>query len=119
MVSNPEFLREGEAIRDFMYPDRVVIGTSSKKANNILKNLYLPLTKKTNKYFHTSRRAAELIKYASNAFLATKITYINEISNLCEKLNIDVTDISVGIGSDERIFQIFESWSWLWWFLFS
>ena len=103
VVSNPEFLREGEAIRDFMYPDRVVIGTSSKKANNILKNLYLPLTKKTNKYFHTSRRAAELIKYASNAFLATKITYINEISNLCEKLNIDVTDISVGIGSDERI----------------
>ena len=95
VVSNPEFLREGEAIRDFMYPDRVVIGTSSKKANNILKNLYLPLTKKTNKYFHTSRRAAELIKYASNAFLATKITYINEISNLCEKLNIDVTDISV------------------------
>ena len=103
VVSNPEFLREGEAIRDFMYPDRVVIGTSSKKANNILKNLYLPLTKKTNKYFHTSRRAAELIKYASNAFLATKITYINEISNLCEKLDIDVTDISVGIGSDERI----------------
>ena len=103
VVSNPEFLREGEAIRDFMYPDRVVIGTSSKKANNILKNLYLPLTKKTNKYFHTSRRAAELIKYASNAFLATKITYINEISNLCEKLNIDVTDISIGIGSDERI----------------
>ena len=103
VVSNPEFLREGEAIRDFMYPDRVVIGTSSKKANNVLKNLYLPLTKKTNKYFHTSRRAAELIKYASNAFLATKITYINEISNLCEKLNIDVTDISVGIGSDERI----------------
>jgi len=79
VVSNPEFLREGEAIRDFMYPDRVVIGTSSKKANNILKNLYFPLIKKTNRYFHTSRRAAELIKYAANAFLATKITYINEI----------------------------------------
>ena len=61
VVSNPEFLREGEAIRDFMYPDRVVIGTSSKKANNILKSLYFPLIKKTNRYFHTSRRAAELI----------------------------------------------------------
>ncbi len=103
VVSNPEFLREGEAIRDFMYPDRVVIGTSSKKANNILKNLYVPLIKKTNRYFRTSRRAAELIKYAANAFLATKITYINEISNLCEKLDVDITDISLGIGSDERI----------------
>ena len=103
VVSNPEFLREGEAIRDFLYPNRVVVGTSSKKANNILKNLYLPLIKKTNRYFHTSRRAAELIKYAANAFLATKITYINEIANLCEKLEIDVTEISLGIGSDERI----------------
>ena len=103
VVSNPEFLREGEAIRDFMYPDRVVIGTSSKKANNVLKNLYLPLIKKTNRYFHTSRRSAELIKYAANAFLATKITYINEIANLCEKLKVDVKDISLGIGLDERI----------------
>ncbi len=103
VVSNPEFLREGEAIRDFMYPDRVVIGTSSKRANNILKNLYVPLIKKTNRYFHTSRRAAELIKYAANAFLATKITYINEIANLCEKLNVNVNDISLGIGSDDRI----------------
>ena len=103
VVSNPEFLREGEAIRDFMYPDRVVIGTSSKKANNILKNLYFPLIKKTNRYFHTSRRAAELIKYAANAFLATKITYINEIANLCEKLKVNVNDISLGIGLDDRI----------------
>ncbi len=103
VVSNPEFLREGEAIRDFMYPDRVVIGTNSKKANNTMKNLYLPLIKKTNRYFHTSRRAAELIKYASNAFLATKISFINEISNLCEKTNIDVKDISAGIGLDNRI----------------
>ena len=103
VVSNPEFLREGEAIRDFMYPDRVVIGTNSKKANNILKNLYLPLIKKTNRYFHTSRRSAELIKYAANAFLATKITYINEIANLCEKLKVNVNDISLGIGLDERI----------------
>ena len=103
VISNPEFLREGEAIRDFLYPDRVVIGTSSAKANNIMKNLYLPIIKKKSRYFHTSRRAAELIKYASNAFLATKISYINEVSNLCEKLNIDVNEISVGIGLDERI----------------
>ena len=103
VVSNPEFLREGEAIRDFMYPDRVVIGTNSKKANNIMKNLYFPLIKKTNRYFYTSRRAAELIKYASNAFLATKISFINEISNLCENTNIDVKEISSGIGLDNRI----------------
>ena len=103
VISNPEFLREGEAIRDFMFPDRVVVGTNSKKANNILKNLYSPIVKKKSRYFNTSRRAAEVIKYASNAFLATKITFINEISNLCEKLNVDVTDVSVGIGADERI----------------
>ena len=103
VVSNPEFLREGDAIRDFLFPDRVVIGTDSSKANNIMKNLYFPIIKKSNKYLHTSRRASELIKYASNGFLATKITYINEISNLCEKLNIDVNDISIGMGLDERI----------------
>ena len=103
VVSNPEFLREGEAIHDFMFPDRVVIGTNSKRANNILKNLYSPIIKKKGRYFNTSRRAAEVIKYAANAFLATKITFINEISNLCEKLNVDVSDVSLGIGSDERI----------------
>ena len=103
VISNPEFLREGEAIRDFLYPDRVVIGTNANKPNKIMKNLYLPIIKKKNRYFHTSRRASELIKYASNAFLATKITYINEISNLCEKANIDVKDISIGMGLDERI----------------
>ena len=103
VVSNPEFLREGEAIRDFIYPDRVVIGTSNKKSNKILKNLYSPLISKGAKYINTSRRAAELIKYASNAFLATKITFINEIANLCEKLNIKVEDVSIGIGTDKRI----------------
>ena len=103
VISNPEFLREGEAIRDFLYPDRVVIGTSNTKANNIMRNLYLPIIKKKNRFFQTSRRAAELIKYASNGFLATKISYINEISNLCEKSDIDVKEISVGIGLDERI----------------
>ncbi len=103
VVSNPEFLREGEAIRDFQYPDRVVIGTNSKKANKIMKNLYLPLIKKGSRYINTSRRSAELIKYASNAFLATKITFINEIANLCEKSLIDVQDVATGMGLDDRI----------------
>ena len=103
VVSNPEFLREGEAIRDFIFPDRVIIGTDSKKANNILKSLYLPIIKKTNRYFNTSRRSAELIKYASNAFLATKITFINELANLSEKTGVDIKDISLGMGSDQRI----------------
>ena len=103
IVSNPEFLREGEAIRDFVYPDRVIIGTDSKKANKILKSLYMPIIKKNSRYFDTSRRGAELIKYASNAFLATKISFINEIANLCEKTGIDVKDISIGMGLDQRI----------------
>ena len=103
IVSNPEFLREGEAIRDFIYPDRVVIGTDSKKANRVLKNLYLPIIKKSSRYLQTSRRGAELIKYASNAFLATKISYINEIANLCEKTKVDIKDISSGMGLDQRI----------------
>ena len=103
VVSNPEFLREGEAIRDFMFPDRVIVGTDNKKSNNIMKNLYSPIIRKKGVYYNTSRRAAEIIKYASNAFLATKITFINEISNLCEKLNVDITDVSLGIGADERI----------------
>ena len=103
VVSNPEFLREGEAIRDFIHPDRVIIGTNSKKANKIMNALYMPIVKKTSRYYNTSRRGAELIKYASNAFLATKITYINELANLCEKTGVDIKDISVGMGSDERI----------------
>ncbi len=103
VVSNPEFLREGEAMRDFTYPDRIVIGTNNKKTNNILKNLYSPLISKGAKYINTSRRAAELIKYSSNAFLATKITFINEIANLCEKIDVNVEDISIGMGLDTRI----------------
>ena len=103
VVSNPEFLREGEAIRDFSYPDRVVIGTDNKRSIKILKNLYSPLISKGAKYINTSRRAAELIKYASNAFLATKITFINELSNLCEKIGVNVEDISIGMGLDKRI----------------
>ena len=103
VVSNPEFLREGEAIRDFIYPDRVVVGSNDSKSQRILKSLYSPLISKGAKFVSTKRRAAELIKYASNAFLATKITFINEISNLCEKTGIDVEDISIGIGLDKRI----------------
>ena len=103
IVSNPEFLREGEAIRDFIYPDRIVIGSNDKKPSRILKNLYNPLISKGAQYFKTSRRAAELIKYASNSFLATKITFINEIANLCEKTRINIEDISIGMGLDKRI----------------
>ena len=103
VVSNPEFLREGEAIRDFIYPDRVIIGSNDNKSQSILKNLYTPLISKGAKFVSTNRRSAELIKYASNAFLATKITFINEIANLCEAIDIDVEDISIGIGLDKRI----------------
>ena len=107
VVSNPEFLREGEAIRDFLYPDRVVVGSNSKKADKFMKSLYLPIIKKESRYFNTSRRAAEMIKYASNAFLATKISYINEMANLCEKVSVDVKDISIGMGLDQRIGERF------------
>ena len=103
VVSNPEFLREGEAIRDFTYPDRIVIGSNDEKSNRVLRNLYSPLISKGARYLHTSRRAAELIKYSSNAFLATKITFINELANLCEKINVNIEDISIGMGLDKRI----------------
>jgi len=103
IISNPEFLREGEAIRDFRFPDRIVVGSNNINVFKTMKNLYLPLINKGAKFFKTSRRGAELVKYASNAFLATKITFINELSNLCEKSNINVEDISLGMGSDVRI----------------
>ena len=106
IISNPEFLREGEAIRDFIFPDRIVIGTNDKKSNKILKNLYSPLISKGAQYVSTSRRAAELIKYASNAFLATKITFINEVANLCEKTGINIEDISIGMGLDLSLIHI-------------
>jgi len=103
VISNPEFLREGEAIRDFRYPDRIVIGSNNKKIFKKMRSLYTPLINKGAKFFTTSRRGAELIKYASNAFLATKITFINELANLCEKTEINIEDISLGMGSDNRI----------------
>ena len=103
VISNPEFLREGEAIRDFRYPDRIVIGSNNKKEFKAMEKLYAPLINKGSKFFTTSRRGAELIKYAANAFLATKVTFINEIANLCEKSGINIEDVSLGIGSDTRI----------------
>ena len=103
VVSNPEFLREGEAIRDFRFPDRIVVGSNNKKVIKKLKSLYEPLIKKGAEFFSTSRRGAELIKYASNAFLATKISYINELANLCEKTGVDIEDVSLGMGLDKRI----------------
>ena len=103
VISNPEFLREGDAIRDFRYPDRIIIGSNVSSSFNIMKNLYLPLISKGAKFFTTNRRGAELIKYASNAFLATKITFINEIANLCEKTGINIEHVSMGMGSDNRI----------------
>ena len=102
-ISNPEFLREGEAIRDFRYPDRIVIGSNNVSVFNNMKTLYTPLINKGAKYFTTSRKGAELIKYASNAFLATKITFINELANLCEKTGVNVEDLSIGMGLDNRI----------------
>jgi len=103
VISNPEFLREGEAIRDFRFPDRIVVGSNNKTVTKKLKSLYEPLIKKGATFFATNRRGAELIKYASNAFLATKISYINEIANLCEKTGVNVEDVSIGIGLDKRI----------------
>ena len=103
VVSNPEFLREGEAIRDFRFPDRIVVGSNSKKITRKLESLYEPLIKKGAIFFATNRRGAEMIKYASNAFLATKISYINEIANLCEKTGVNVEDVSIGMGLDKRI----------------
>ena len=103
VISNPEFLREGDAIRDFKFPDRIVIGTNNKKILKKIEYLYEPLIKKGAKLFSTTRRGAEIIKYASNSFLATKISFINEIANLCENINVDVEDVSLGIGLDKRI----------------
>jgi len=103
VVSNPEFLREGSAINDFMRPDRVVIGTDSERARDVMRHLYRPLYLIETPIIFTSRQTAELIKYAANTFLATKITFINEIADLCEKLGADVHDVARGIGLDGRI----------------
>ncbi len=103
VVSNPEFLREGSAIEDFLRPDRVVIGTRSERAQDVMRALYRPLHLIETPILFTSRQTAEMIKYAANTFLATKITFINEISDLCEVLDADVQEVAKGIGLDGRI----------------
>src|SRR5499427_884664 len=103
VVSNPEFLREGAAIHDFKHPDRIVIGTEDERAKRVLAEIYRPLYLNQAPILYTGRRTAELIKYAANAFLATKITFINEIADLCEKLGSDVQEVAQGIGLDKRI----------------
>jgi UDPglucose 6-dehydrogenase len=103
VVSNPEFLREGSAIEDFMRPDRVVIGTDSERAAGVMRELYRPLSLIEKPILFTSLETAELIKYAANSFLATKITFINQIADLCEKVGADVQDVARGIGLDGRI----------------
>ena len=103
VVSNPEFLREGVAVEDFMKPDRVVIGTESDRAKDVMTKLYAPLVRQGNPIIFMDERSAEMTKYAANAFLATKITFMNEIANLCEKVGANVDDIRRGIGTDSRI----------------
>ena len=103
VVSNPEFLREGVAVEDFMKPDRVVIGTSSERARKIMGDLYAPFVRQGNPVIFMDERSAELTKYAANSFLATKISFMNEIAQLCERLGADVDMVRRGIGSDDRI----------------
>lgn len=103
VVSNPEFLREGVAVEDFMKPDRVVVGASSERARQLMEKLYTPFVRQGNPIIFMDERSAEMTKYAANAFLATKITFMNEIANLCEKVGANVDDIRKGIGTDERI----------------
>lgn len=103
VVSNPEFLREGEAVGDFLKPDRVVVGVETEAAKETMTALYKPFTDKGYPLFVTNRASSELIKYASNAFLATKITFVNELINLCDKVGADITEVAKGMGMDARI----------------
>ena len=103
VVSNPEFLREGAAIQDFKHPDRIVIGTADERAQQVMAEVYRPLYLNAAPMLYTGRRTAELIKYAANAFLATKVTFINEIADLCERVGADVQEVARGIGLDNRI----------------
>ncbi len=103
IVSNPEFLREGFAVDDFLKPDRVVIGSSNERARKLMEELYKPYVRQGNPIIFMDEKSAELTKYAANAFLATKITFMNEIANLCERLGADVDMVRIGIGSDDRI----------------
>jgi len=103
VVSNPEFLKEGSAIKDFMQPDRVVIGSDNESSTNVLKSLYRPFTINRERFIQMDIRSAEMTKYAANAFLATKISFMNEMSNICERVGADVNMVRMGIGSDNRI----------------
>ncbi|HJY21504.1 MAG TPA: UDP-glucose/GDP-mannose dehydrogenase family protein, partial [Hanamia sp.] len=103
VVSNPEFLREGVAVEDFMKPNRVVIGASSERAQKLLGELYAPFVRQGNPIIYMDERSAELTKYAANAFLATKISFMNEVAQMCERLGADVDMVRKGIGSDDRI----------------
>jgi UDPglucose 6-dehydrogenase len=103
VVSNPEFLREGFAVDDFLKPDRVVVGTSSERARKLMEDLYKPFVRQGNPIIFMDERSAELTKYAANAFLATKITFMNEIANFCERVGADVDKVRIGIGTDSRI----------------
>ena len=103
VVSNPEFLREGFAVDDFMKPDRVVVGTSSEKAKKVMEELYKPFIRQGNPLIFMDEKSAELTKYAANAFLATKITFMNEIANFCEEVGADVDKVRLGVGTDTRI----------------
>jgi UDPglucose 6-dehydrogenase len=103
VVSNPEFLREGFAVDDFMKPDRVVIGTSSERAEKVMEQLYKPFVRQGNPIIFMDEKSAELTKYAANSFLATKITFMNEVANFCELVGADVDKVRIGIGSDDRI----------------
>ncbi len=103
VVSNPEFLKEGDAVRDFMYPDRVVVGTESERAKKVFYELYSPYTKRGQSIIFMKRRSSELTKYAANTYLAMRVSFINEISMLCEKVGADVEEVRKGIGSDRRI----------------
>jgi UDPglucose 6-dehydrogenase len=103
VVSNPEFLREGFAVDDFMKPDRVVVGTKSEKAKKLMAELYAPFVRQGNPIYYMDERSAELTKYAANAFLAMKITFMNEMANLCERTGANIDSVRIGIGSDNRI----------------
>ena len=103
VVSNPEFLKEGAAIQDFMHPDRVVVGANDDTSLELMKNLYAPFTVSSDRFIAMDIRSAEMTKYAANAMLATKISFINEISNICERVGADVNQVRKGIGSDQRI----------------
>ena len=119
MVSNPEFLREGAAIHDFKHPDRIVIGTDDERARKVMSQIYRPLYLNQAPILYCGRRTAELIKYAANAFLATKISFINEVADLCEKVGADVQDVARGIGLDNRIEQVSSCRTGIWGVVFS